>query len=612
VRNSAPDGAQDLQAAPLRAAYLAGDQTPESVIDAVYARIAERGDDHVWISLVPRDEALTRARELGRRLRGPGELPPLFGLPFAVKDNIDVAGLPTTAACPSFAYLPTVSAPLVARLLAAGAICVGKTNLDQFATGLTGTRSPYGTPRSPFGADLIPGGSSSGSGVAVAAGLVTFAIGTDTAGSGRVPAALTNTVGLKPTRGLVSGRGMVPACRSLDCPSVFALSVPDAQAVLSVIAGYDPHDPWSRRLPPVPAPVRPPRVGVLPAPAREFFGDTGAAAGYDTALGLLADAGATCVPFDVEPFLAAGTLLYGGPWLAERTAAIGTFLDAHRDEIHPVTRAVLAPGATITGAEVFGGIATLRALRRQVDACWDDLDMIAVPTVPTTYTLAEVAADPVTLNANLGRYTTFANLLDLAAVAVPAGFAAGLPFGVTLAGPAGSDAALCALAADLHARAGLPVGAGRHPLAPSPASPGKAAVPAVRAGMGGGVDLAVVGAHMSGLGLNGQLTSLGGTFVRCARTRADYRLFALPGTEPARPGLVRVGHGGVAIEAEIWRLPTEAVGIFLAGVPAPLAIGTVALDGGDSLGFLCEAHATAGALDISTHGGWRAYLASLP
>lgn len=598
MRNSA----QDLQAARLRAAYLAGEATPESVIDAVYARIAERGDDHVWISLVPRDEALARARELGRCH---GELPALFGLPFAVKDNIDVAGLPTTAACPSFGYLPTVSAPLVTRLLAAGAICIGKTNLDQFATGLTGTRSPYGTPRSPFGADLIPGGSSSGSGVAVAAGLVTFAIGTDTAGSGRVPAALTNTVGLKPTRGLVSGRGMVPACRSLDCPSVFALSVADAQAVLSVIAGYDADDPWSRRLPAVPATLAagvPRRVGVLPAGAREFFGDTGAAAGYETALELLAEAGATCVPFDVEPFLAAGTLLYGGPWLAERTAAIGSFLDAHRDEIHPVTRAVLAPGATITGAEVFQGIATLRALRRQVDACWDGLDMIAVPTVPTTYTLAEVAADPVTLNTSLGRYTTFANLLDLAAVAVPAGFAAGLPFGVTLAGPAGSDQALCALAADLHARAGLPVGAGKHPLAPLPVR-----APPARTG----VELVVVGAHMSGLGLNGQLTSLGGTLVRQARTRADYRLFALPGTEPARPGLVRVGQGGVAIEAEIWRLPADAVGTFLAGVPAPLAIGTVALDRGDSLGFLCEAHATAGALDISSHGGWRAYLASL-
>ncbi|WP_018502005.1 allophanate hydrolase [Parafrankia discariae] len=511
----------DLQADVLRAGYLSGRLSVREVVDGVYDRIAARGDDGVWITPVPRAEALRRAAELdgllvssrrgatgagtaeagtaGAGAAGAGAgLPPLFGLPFAVKDNIDLAGLPTTAGCPDFGYLPADSAPAVARLLTAGAVCVGKTNLDQFATGLSGARSPYGIPASPFDPHMISGGSSSGSGVAVADGLVTFAVGTDTAGSGRVPAALTNTVGLKPSRGLVSTRGVVPACRSLDCPSVFALSVPDAYRVLSVMRGYDAEDPYSRRFPgpgdpapawiggpeptpsrigvPEPAPSRRggpgparPRVGVPRADQLDFLGDAGAAAVFGVGVGLLADGGAEVTEIDLGPFLEAGTLLYGGPWLAERYAAVEAFLrrvpDAGpTDPVHPVIRAVLEPGAAITGAEVFRGLTRLRALRRGAERTWADVDVIVVPTVPTTYRIDAMLADPIRLNANLGRYTTFANLLDLAAVAVPVGFAAGLPFGVTLLAPAGGDDLLAAPAELLHRRSGVPVGAGSHSL----------------------------------------------------------------------------------------------------------------------------------------------------
>ncbi|TCJ35177.1 allophanate hydrolase [Parafrankia sp. BMG5.11] len=502
----------DLQADVLRAGYLAGRLSVREVVDGVYDRIAARGDDGVWITLVPRAEAMRRATELDVLLASarlghagpdglgpePGttagtgpSLPPLFGLPFAVKDNIDVAGLPTTAGCPDFSRLPAGTAPAVARLLAAGAVCVGKTNLDQFATGLSGTRSPYGIPSSPFDPYMIAGGSSSGSGVAVADGLVTFAVGTDTAGSGRVPAALTNTVGLKPSRGLVSTRGVVPACRSLDCPSVFALSVPDAYRVLSVMSGYDEEDPYSRRFPglgspapgvaprtgapraevpraEVPEPVRP-RIGVPRADQLDFLGDAGAAAVFGVGVGLLADGGAEVTEIDLGPFLEAGTLLYGGPWLAERYAAVEAFLQTvpdagPADPVHPVIRAVLEPGAGITGAEVFRGLTRLRALRRSAERTWVDVDMVVVPTVPTTYRIDAMLADPIRLNASLGRYTTFANLLDLAAVAVPVGFAAGLPFGVTLLAPAGGDELLAAPAELLHRCSGLPVGAGSHSL----------------------------------------------------------------------------------------------------------------------------------------------------
>ncbi|MBX6390087.1 MAG: allophanate hydrolase [Frankia sp.] len=486
----------DLQAASLRAGYLSGWLRVADVVDAVLAAIASRGDDGVWIHLAPRADLLRRAAELDELLaavladqrRGdpadqpPAALPPLFGLPFAVKDNIDVAGMPTTAACPRFGYPAAADAFLVERLLAAGAVCVGKTNLDQFATGLSGVRSPYGIPSSPFDPAMISGGSSSGSAVAVAAGLVTFAIGTDTAGSGRVPAALTNTVGLKPSRGLVSARGVVPACRSLDCPSVSALSVADATLVLSVIAGFDEHDPWSRRFPPPgswrpaaaapPGPAgRPPRLGVPPASLLAADCAPPVLGVFDTARDLLVAAGAEVVEVDLDPFLAAGRLLYDGPWLAERYSAIGPFLQEHPDEVHPVIAELLAPATRISGVEVFTAIDRLRGLRRQTEPTWREIDALLLPTVPRTYSIAEMLADPIRRNARLGRFTTFVNLLDLAAVSVPAGFADNLPYGVTLVGPAGTDAQLAALATDLHTATRTAPGLGIHPLAAPPGTP---------------------------------------------------------------------------------------------------------------------------------------------
>nr|WP_244957119.1 allophanate hydrolase [Candidatus Frankia nodulisporulans] len=594
-----------------------------------------RGDDAVWISMVPRPQAMARAAALdamrdalfgpagGGRAGADSRLPALFGLPFAVKDNIDVAGLPTTAGCPGFAREPTSDAPAVAALLAAGAVCLGKTNLDQFATGLSGARSPYGTPVSPFDPEMIAGGSSSGSGVAVAAGLVTFAVGTDTAGSGRVPAALTNVVGIKPSRGLVSTRGLVPACRSLDCPSVFALSVADARLALSVMAGYDPADPYSRRLPGVAGPAWPtvsssgrhPRVAMARPRELTFFGDAGARAVHEHGLSLLRELGVELVPVDLEPFLAAGRLLYEGPWLAERFASVGEFVLARPDQVHPTVRAVIEPGAAITGVEVHRGLTRLRVLRRQAEALWQDVDALVLPTVPTSYPVAAVLADPIGLNSRLGRYTTFANLLDLAAVAVPVGFHGGLPHGATLLAPAGQDAFLADLAARLHASTGLPTGATGHPLAeaitPTPPTPPAPPTPLVPAGSGPDVvDLAVVGAHLSGLPLNGELTRLGAVLVRRDRTLPRYRLYALAGGPPRRPGLLRTTRGGSAIEVEVWRLSTQAAGRFLLGVGSPLAIGTVELVGGPTLGFLCESAAVEGAEDITDLGGWRPYLAT--
>jgi allophanate hydrolase len=418
----------------------------------VLAGISERGDDHVWISVRGEDDLVAEAGAVAARWPDPARRPALFGVPYAVKDNIDVAGLPTTAACPGYAYQPAADAPLVARLRAAGAICVGKTNLDQFATGLSGTRSPYGACESPLVPGLISGGSSSGSAVAVAAGLVPFAIGTDTAGSGRVPAALCGITGLKPSPGLVSTLGTVPACASLDCPSVFAASVADASAVLAVIAGYEPADPWSRRLP---SPVQPPASGPLPRVGLprdpEFYGDAAAAAAFAAVAKAVGNHAEQAPVLEIDDFLQAGKLLYEGPWVAERLAAVGDFAAAHPDLVHPVTRAVLDGGRGYSAVDAFRGRHRLAELRARARAAWESVDVLLLPTVPTTFTVAEMLADPLRRNAVLGHYTTFGNLLDLCAAAVPAGFtAAGRPHGVMLLAPAGADARLARAASQLE------------------------------------------------------------------------------------------------------------------------------------------------------------------
>ncbi|GJD70035.1 Allophanate hydrolase [Methylobacterium gnaphalii] len=592
-----------LTLASLREAYRAGTLTPVDVMAIVADRMATSQDPAIFITSVARDELIAAARSLMERHPQPNSLP-LWGVPFAVKDNIDVAGLPTTAACPAFAYTASINAHVVAKLKAAGALVTGKTNLDQFATGLNGTRSPYGEPRSVFDAVYISGGSSSGSAVAVGAGLAAFALGTDTAGSGRVPAAFNNLVGIKPTPGLLSTSGLVPACRSVDCITVFATSVADGLAVRHVAEGFDAADGYSRRIGSVPLPAKP-RFGILSSADREFFGDDETERLYDAAVARLEALGAQPVVFDYAPFREIAELLYGGPWVAERRAAVGSFIDTNADDFDPSVRGIIESASRFSAVDAFNGQYAFEALKRRTEATWANVDLLLLPTAPTTYTVAQMKADPITLNSRLGLYTNFTNLLGLAAIAVPAGFRTdGLPAGVTLIGPGGSDDALAPLADALHRGAECGMGVARTARLPE----GPLAGP----DSGDRIPVAVVGAHLSGFPLNGQLLDLGGQLMRSTRTAAEYRLYVLPDTDPAKPGLQRdPGFSGPGIEVEIWSLPTAAFGRFVAGIPAPLGIGRVRLaDGTDVAGFLGEAYALAGAEEITQHGGWRSYCAA--
>ena len=586
----------DLQLSSLRSAYATG-TTPEQVIADVHRRIADSPAE-IWISRLPLEQALVQCRLASERREGGVELP-LYGVPFAVKDNIDVAGLPTTAACPGFARTPAESAPVVSRLLEAGAIVVGKTNLDQFATGLVGTRSPYGACRNAFSNEHISGGSSSGSALAVALGLSSFALGTDTAGSGRVPAALNNVVGYKPSLGLLSTRGVVPACASLDCVSIFAASAGDAALVGGLCAGYDPADPYSRSVSSTSSDRTEFRFGTPRDADLEFYGDRQAEQAYLAALSTLARVGGTRVEIDFAPFRAAGALLYAGPWLAERLSSVEEFLDRNPDQLLPVTRQILERGRGVTGSATFRGQKQLRAYVQQARPTWQMCEVLALPTAPTVYTVAQIENDPLELNSRLGLYTTFVNLMDLSAVAVPAGFRAdGLPFGLSLIGRAGTDLELLSIAARFHDSLQLPVGATGDRLWALPIAPSR----------DGRMLLAVAGAHLSGQPLNHQLTSRGGKLVKTCRTTADYRLYALD-TSPPKPGLVREpGFQGPGIELEVWSLDAPSFGAFVDEVPAPLAIGMLALDDGSSVnGFVCEPHALAQATEITEYGGWRRY-----
>jgi allophanate hydrolase len=572
---------------------------PVEVIEEVIARRAALADPAVFISAVPDETLRAEARALARR--GPKGLP-LWGVPFAVKDNIDVAGLPTTAGCPAYAFTPAADAVAVARLRAAGAIVIGKTNLDQFATGLNGTRSPYGAPRSVFSPAHVSGGSSSGSAVAVASGVCAFALGTDTAGSGRVPAAFNNIVGVKPTPGLVPNTGVVPACRSVDVVTVFAGLVADAVAVRRIMDGVDDGDPFSRPPSPAALPQRP-RLGVLAGDEREFFGNAEVEALYDAAIACAESLGATIVPFDYAPFREAAALLYDGPWVAERLAAVEGFLASNAADFDPTVRAIIEGARGKTAVEAFRGRYRLEELRKRVAPVWATVDMLLLPTSPTTYTVAEMQSDPLAKNSHFGRYTNFANLLGYAAIAVPAGFGpSGLPAGVTLVGPAFSDDALAPFAAAMHHAAGC--GTGKDRTAPVPA----AEAPSLPSGW---VPICVVGAHLSGMPLNRELTGPGGFRLAETRTAGGYRLYALPGTTPPKPGMAHdPAFAGEGIAVEVWALPADAFGRFVAAIPAPLGIGKVTLaDGSQVPGFLCEAHALAGAEEITRFGGWRAYRA---
>ena len=598
-----PDALGSLDLASLAERYRQGALQPSALARALLARIAAAGEDHVWISRVADDALLAAAAALDALPPAERASLPLYGVPFAVKDNIDAAGLPTTAACPGFAYQPARSAPAVARLIAAGALLIGKTNLDQFATGLVGVRSPYGTARNPFDPRYVPGGSSSGSAVAVASGLVSFALGTDTAGSGRVPAGFNNIVGLKPTRGLISTTGLVPACRSLDCISIFGLSVEDTLDVLAVMAVEDETDAFSRAAPAAaPAPAAPIRFGMPAADQLAFFGNDDAARLYHGAADRLRQMGGVAVEMDYAPFAAAAQLLYGGPWVAERTAAVGAFIAGGGAGVLPVIRQIIAPGAGVGAVDAFRGAYQLEALRRHARKTFERIDVLLLPTSGTIYTLDEVAADPIGANANLGRYANFANLFDLCGIAVPAGFQAnGLPAGVTLIAPAFREAMVAGIAARLHRSADVPAGATGLPLPPPRP---------IAYGTAGLAQILVIGAHLSGMALNRELTDVGAALVETCRTAPTYRLYALPGN-PARPGMIRVAHGGAAIEGEIWQMTDEAFGRFVRAVPSPLSIGSVALaDGRLVQGFLCEAAAIGDARDITSHGGWRAWQAA--
>jgi allophanate hydrolase len=588
----------------LLADYRSGRRTPSAVIADLLSRGDQGSYANVWIHRVDADSLRRRAEQLETQARGAGALDrlPLYGVPFAVKDNIDVAGLPTTVACPAFSYVPQRSATVIEKLEAAGAIVLGKTNLDQFATGLVGTRSPYGPVSNSFLPEYISGGSSSGSAVAVARGEAAFALGTDTAGSGRVPAGLNNLVGLKPSRGLISARGVVPACQSLDCVSVFALTAPDALNVLDVAGGYDAEDPYSRSLELWPSVCSREFRFVVPEPL-EFYGDTLSQHAFTHAVSKLEALGGRSATVDYSLFAQAAALLYEGPWVAERMAAIRPFFEQHAQEMHPVVKQVIGGAAKFSATDLFQATTRLHALRKAAARTWEQADVMVVPTAPRAYTIEAVLAEPFDTNRRLGFYTNFVNLLDFAACAVPASIRPdGLPFGITLIGPAGSDRMLADLAQRFHQCTGLPLGATAEKLPPP-----------VPVALGAGtVKVAVVGAHLSGLPLNHELTQRGAVLERATRTASRYRLFALPGTTPPKPGMVRVASGeGHAVELEVWTLPASAFGSFVAGIPSPLGIGRVELADGEWVqGFVCESWALSDAQEVSHFGGWRAYLAN--
>jgi len=582
----------DLNIALLRKRYLSGELHPQAVMEDI---LSHCGDDphHVWIYRLSLEEISAYVSAL--QDKDPAKLP-LYGIPFAIKDNIDLAGVPTTAGCPEFSFQPRQHATVVQRLIDAGAIPVGKTNLDQFATGLNGTRSPHGACRNAYDPDYISGGSSSGSAVAVALGLASFSLGTDTAGSGRIPAAFNNLIGIKATRGWVSTHGVLPACRSLDCVSIFALNITDAESVLSVAAGYDAQDAYSRQMLPHGfdfGRAETFRFGVPRAEQLQFFGNQEAATLFRRSCEALRAIGGTEIEVDFAPFLEAARLLYEGPWVAERYVAIRKFFDENAQHINPVVREIIAGANKFSAADTFSRMYQLEELRKETRLAWGKMDCLVTPTAGTIYRIAEMEADPIRLNSNLGYYTNFMNLLDCAAVSVPAGFQKnGLPFGITLAAPAHQDIPLLHLADRLvHGDKSSSAQKDTLPL--------------------GRVRVAVCGAHLEGLPLNHQLTSRGAHLVMRTQSSADYRLYALPGGPPYRPGMVRVNAAetGSPIEVEVWEMPASEFGSFVAGIPAPLGIGTITLISGEKvLGFVCEQYAVHNAEDITRFGGWRAYL----
>ena len=581
------------------AAYRNHSLAPRAALQTLRAQLND--DDAAWIYVVSAAELDSQIDALEQQGDVTGL--PLFGVPFAVKDNIDVAGIPTTAACPAFTYIPEVDATCVARLKQAGAIVLGKTNLDQFATGLVGTRSPYGAVPNSFKSDYVSGGSSSGSATTVARGLVPFSLGTDTAGSGRVPAGFNNIVGLKPTKGRFSTSGVVPACRSLDCVSIFALTVDDAETVATAMESFDPTDGYSRVAPTAATyfPAKP-RFGIPASP--NWFGDAQAEAAWLETLEAISAFGAELVTIDFTPMFTLAQLLYGGPWVAERHAAIAEFMQEHAADMHDVVRGIVADAVNFSATDAYRAEYRRADLAREIQLLMNNVDALLVPTSPRHPTIAEVNADPVGINSQLGTYTNFVNLADCSALALPAAIRAdGLPFGITLIAPAWQDAALAAFGKKWHSSVNLSLGATTQAI-PTFAQTNK--VPQ------GYVRLAVVGAHLTGMPLNVQLQERNALFVESSFTASNYRLYALPNTTPPKPGLIRTDAEGAQIIVELWDVPVHHLGSFVALIPAPLGIGTLSLhDGREVKGFICEGAAVNGATDITHLGGWRAYIKSL-
>ncbi|MTH79246.1 allophanate hydrolase [Paracoccus aestuariivivens] len=584
----------------LRRAYAQGLQ-PTALIAEVFRRIAHARDPGIFIHVIDRDTLLAQAEALGRF---DPDLP-FWGIPFAVKDNIDVADCPTTVACPAFAYAADRDAFVVARLRAAGALPIGKTNLDQFATGLVGVRTPWPAPRNAHDPDIVPGGSSSGSAVAVARGIVSFSLGTDTAGSGRVPAALNNIVGLKPTPGALSTTGVVPACRTLDAVSIFALTVADAHEIFHEVCAYDADDPYAKpvRAAAISSPPPQLRIGIPSRNSIRFFGDDQQQDAFDAACDRLR-AIATVTEIDFTPFYAVATLLYEGAWVAERDCVIGPLLDTNPEAVLPVIRRIVGRAKDLSATDAFRDFYRLADLRRQLQQVLEPLDMICVPSIPNFPTVAELQADPIGPNSRLGTYTNFANLLGLCALAVPAPARAdGRPGGVTLLAQEGHDALLAGLGTIIERWGSRSLGATGWAIPDAAPRPVTASTTEV--------EIAVCGAHMSGLPLNGELTRRGGRFLRQGPTMPEYNLYSLPGGPPRRPGMVRCSEGGTSIQVEVWALPATQLGSFIAGIPAPLCIGTIRMaDGTTPKGFLCETAATSGeAINVSAFGDWRLVLA---
>jgi allophanate hydrolase len=572
-------------------------QKPEKLRELLQQlRVGIDNQDNAWIHIASAEALDEQLRALG----GATELP-LYGVPFAVKDNIDVAGMPTTAACPAFSYTPELDAVSVARLKAAGAIVLGKTNLDQFATGLVGTRSPYGGVANTFDPKYISGGSSSGSAVVVANGLVPFSLGTDTAGSGRVPAGFNNIIGLKPTKGRFSTRGVVPACRSLDCVSIFALTLGDAETLAKLLEGFDSEDPYSRTAVPAHFFASKPRFGI-PA-TLDWFGDNASEQAWLKTLDALRQKGVELVPIDFTPMFNLAQLLYGGPWVAERHAAVGAFMAQHAAEMNSVVRGIIQQAEKFSATDAFQAEYQRAALVRTIQTRMASVDALLVPTAPRLPSITQVAADPVTVNSQLGTYTNFVNLADCCALALPAQLREdGLPFGITLIAPAWQDAALADFGQRWLNASKLPLGATGRTI---PAAPLRSGPPP------GYVRLAVVGAHLSGMPLNYQLTERGARSVESTFTCDDYLLYALPNTTPPKPGLVRAEEGAEII-VELWDMPLAEFGSFVAMIQAPLGMGSLTLhDGRQVKGFICEGAAVNGAKDITHFGGWRAYIQSL-